>query len=320
MTKLVIQIPCYNEEDTIRAALDDLPRSIEGIDTIALQIIDDGCEDRTVEIARERGDVTVLPLGMHRGLGRAFHAGLEKALRSNADIIVNTDADLQYRGDDIPRLIRPILEKKAHMVIGDRGVLEVPHFPFFKRLLQYCGTRAVNLVSGTKCLDVTSGFRALSREAAAGLHPSGASTYTIESVVQVHSLGLPVAHIPIKTRPPVRKSRLITSIPGYIARSTAVLLRTTARYAPLRFLAPPGLGLFGAGFLIGVRYLYFHLHSARSGHIQSLLLATLLMNLGFLVISIGIIADLLATNRRISEEVFRATRKIPVEDENGLPE
>ena len=206
------------------------------------------------------------------------------------------------------------------MVIGDRGVLRVPHFPRFKRLLQYCGNRAVNLVSGAKCRDVTSGFRAISRKAAAGLHSSGASTYTIETAVQIHSMGLPVAHIRIEPRPPIRKSRLIKSIPGYIARSAAVLIRTTARYAPLRFLTPPGITLFGAGFLIGLRYVFFHFHSSRSGHIQSLLLATLLMNLGFLVISIGVIADLLATNRKISEEVFRATRNIELKNDDADPE
>ena len=319
MKKLVIQIPCFNEEATIIAALEDLPRSVPGFDSVEFIVIDDGCTDKTLEKALDWGVKHYVSFPENLGLSESFSAGIEKSLEIGADIIVNTDADMQYMGEDIPRLVEPVLNGTADIAIGDRGVSHVPHFSAFKRFLHRTGNIIVNLISGGNFRDVTSGFRAFSREAALRIHLSNETTFTIESAIQAHKLHLVLAQIPVETRPPVRHSRLIKSLSTYITSSAATLLRTTARYSPLRFFVPAGLVTLAAGSLLGLRFLYFHFSSGRTGHVQSLLLATLLFNLGFLIICIGLLADLIATNRRISDEALRRIRKLEHKREKKSP-
>ena len=310
MTKLVIQIPCYNEEETLPVALAALPRTLAGVDAIEWLVIDDGSTDRTAEVARAHGVDHIVRLPRHQGLATAFMAGLEGCLQAGADIIVNTDADNQYSAGDIPRLLAPILEGRAEMVIGARAIGEIQHFSPFKKLFQRLGSWMTRVVSSTDVLDAPSGFRAISRGAAMRLHVFSGFTYTIETIIQAGQKGMSVTSVPITTNRELRPSRLIKGVSGYMGRQVLTMVRVFATYKPFRFFAVPGAAAFGIGFLIGLRFLYYYMTEGGGGHVQSLILAALLMGAGFFLIVVGILADLLAVNRTLLEAVEWRLRKV----------
>ena len=256
MTKLIIQIPCYNEEDTLSVTLGDLPREVPGVERVEWLIIDDGSTDCTAEVARRCGVDHIVRLPVNQGLSRAFITGIWHSLAAGADIIVNTDADNQYCAADIPRLIQPILEGRASMVIGARAIASIHHFSPRKKLLQRLGSWVVRVASGTKVPDAPSGFRAFSREAALQLNVFNTHTYTLETIIQAGRRGIPIVSVPIRTNPDLRPSRLIRSLPVYLLRSAVTILRSFATYMPLWFFAGIGMLLFMAGIGLGLRYLY----------------------------------------------------------------
>jgi len=315
--KLVIQIPCYNEETTLPQTLRDLPRALPGVDQIEYLVIDDGSTDRTVQVARELGVHHIVQLGQHRGLAAAFLAGLEAALVAGADIIVNTDADNQYRGEDIVYLIQPILAGRADVVVGDRGVANVPTFSLLKRLLQQLGSWVVQQAAGVSIPDATSGFRALSREAALRTIVLSEYSYTLETLIQAGARRMAVEYVPVRVNPQTRRSRLMRNIPHYLVNSAATIIRTYTMYRPLRvFLFLGGLMIAG-GVALGLRYLYFFLFEHSAGHIQSLILAAILTIVGFQVCLIGLMADLIGFNRKIMEETLYRVRRLELEGRGG---
>ena len=302
--KLIIQIPCYNEEHSLPVTLAALPRQVPGFARVEWMVIDDGSTDATIEVARAEGVDHIVRLGRNQGLARAFAAGLEAALRAGADVIVNTDADNQYCADDIPKLTAPILAGEADLVIGARPIMDTPHFSRTKKALQLLGSMVVRMASRTQVVDAPSGFRALSREAARRLHVHGEHTYTLETIIAAGRKNMAVTSVPVRTNPDLRPSRLIRSLPGYLLRSAASILRSFAIYKPLRFFVGIGGLLFAAGFVLGVRYLYFFAIGDGVGHIQSVILSGLLLGMGFLTGLIGIVADLIAVNRRLLEKIL----------------
>jgi glycosyltransferase involved in cell wall biosynthesis len=308
--KLVIQIPCYNEDATLGTTLAALPKHLPGIDEIAVLVVNDGSEDRTLEVAREQGVAHVVDLRRRSGLARAFMAGLEASLAAQADVIVNTDADNQYCAEDIERLVEPILSRRADLVIGARPIDSIPSFSPLKRRLQRLGSRVVRLVSGTDVPDATSGFRALSREAALHLNVFDDYTYTLETIIAAARRGIPIESVPIRVNPPLRPSRLIRSVPRYVARSVYTILRIPFIYAPLKFFAVLGAVPFGLGFLLGVRWVYLYLQGGPRTHVPSLILAAVLLLMGFLLWILGLIGDLLAVNRRLLEDIQVHQRRI----------
>lgn len=312
--KLIIQIPAYNEEYTLSQTILDLPRSLSGIERVEVLVVDDGSTDRTAEVAREAGADYVIRLKQHQGLAMAFAVGLETALRLGADIIVNTDADNQYRGEDITKLIQPILNGEADIVIGDRGVATLEHFSPVKRWLQRWGSRIVGWASGIPVLDATSGFRAFSREAAMRLTVLSDYTYTLETLIQAGMRKMKVVYVPVRTNPQTRPSRLIRSIPSFLAISAVTIVRFYAMYRPLRVFTTIGTILVLGGVILGARFMYFYLQGRGTGHIQSLILASILSIIGFQVLLIGLIADLIQMNRRMLEEILYRTRKIDLKD------
>jgi glycosyltransferase involved in cell wall biosynthesis len=305
--KLVVQIPCYNEENTLAEALASIPRTIPGIDHVETLVIDDGSSDRTSEVARANGVDHIVRFTRNKGLAQGFMAGLDAALRVGADVIVNTDADNQYSGSDIPHLIAPILAGKADMVIGDRGVGTVAHFSWTKRRLQTLGSWVVRKVSGTRLPDTTSGFRALTREAALRINIVSEFTYTLESIIQAGKKRLAVAHVPI-TAHPTRPSRLFASPWEYVKRSAVTVLRIYATYEPLKVFTLLGSTLVAAGVSLGLRYAYFWWHGAVRGHVQSAVLTVLLLILGFQTLQWGLMADLIANNRKLLEDLLYRVR------------
>jgi glycosyltransferase involved in cell wall biosynthesis len=305
--KLVVQIPCYNEENTLAEALAGIPREIEGIDCVETLVIDDGSVDRTSEVARVNGVDHVVRFTRNKGLAQGFMAGLDAALRVGADVIVNTDADNQYSGADIPGLIAPILAGKADMVIGDRSVGTLVHFSWTKQRLQTLGSWVVRKVSGTRLPDTTSGFRALTREAALRINIVSEFTYTLESIIQAGKKRLAVTHVPISARP-TRPSRLFTSPWEYVKRSAVTILRIYTTYEPLKVFALLGSTLAAAGLLLGLRYAYFWWHGAVRGHVQSAVLSVLLLILGFQTLQWGMMADLIANNRKLLEDLLYRIR------------
>lgn len=311
--KLIIQIPCYNEEATLPLTLKGLPRSFQGVDEVEILVIDDGSTDRTVEVAKQQGVHHIVRLTHHKGLAAAFSAGLDACLRLGADLIVNTDADNQYVGEDIQRLIQPILNGEAEMVIGDRQINAVPHFSLIKKQLQRFGSWTVRQLSGTEIPDTTSGFRAFSREAAMRLNVISRFTYTLETVIQAGKKNIGLTHVPIRVNPQLRPSRLFSSVLGYIKRSTATILRIYTMYEPLKMFFTIGSIIFGIGVLIGVRFLYFYFSHRGTGHVQSLILAAVLMIVGFQVIMIGLLSDIIAANRLLIEEILYRIKKIEYE-------
>jgi glycosyltransferase involved in cell wall biosynthesis len=312
--KLIIQIPCLNEEKTLPVTLADLPKKIGGVDEIETLIIDDGSTDRTVEVARQHGVNHIVRLTNRKGLAEAFMAGLDASLKLGADIIVNTDGDNQYRGVDVARLIRPILDGKADMVVGDRQVERVVHFSPIKKKLQKLGSWVVRHVSGTDVPDATSGFRAYSREAALRLNIISRFTYTLETIIQAGKKNIALGHVKVATNGKLRESRLFTSIPSYIKRSISTILRIYTMYEPLKTFVKIGALIFAAGFLVSLRFLWYYFFvDGGAGHIQSLILSAVLMLVGFQVGLIGLVADLISGNRRLIEDCLYRVKKIEMD-------
>lgn len=308
--KLVIQIPCYNEEKTLPVTLKDLPKSIDGISEIEVLVINDGSTDNTEKVARENGVSHIVTLKRRRGLAVVFAAGIDAALKLDADIIVNTDADNQYKGEDIKRLVKPILEKKADIVIGNRKIEEIKHFSFVKKKIQRFGSRVVRYLSGLDIPDATTGFRAYSREAALKLNVISEFTYTLETIIAAGNKGITVENIEVSTNPELRKSRLFNTIPEYLVRSMATLTRVYTMYRPLKVFMGLGGIIFFLGFLIGLRFLYFFAIGKGGGHIQSLILCAVLLILGFQTMLLGMLSDLSSANRRLIEDTLSKVKKI----------
>lgn len=314
--KLVIQIPCYNEEKTLPVSLADLPKEISGIDVIETLIIDDGSTDDTQNVARQAGVNHIVSFSRNRGLAKAFMAGIEKSLEVGADIIVNTDADNQYRADDIPLLIEPILNQKADFVVGQRPISETEHFSRVKKILQKLGSWVVRVASKTDIPDAPSGFRAMNREAAKRLHVFSEYTYTLETIIQAGQKGFAVASVPVRTNKDMRESRLVKSIRSYVARSISTIIRVFMTYKPFRFFAVPGATCFIIGFLLGARFIYFYMVGDGDGHIQSIILSGILMTTGFLMSVIGLVADLISVNRKLLEQIDWRVKNIEEEIRN----
>jgi glycosyltransferase involved in cell wall biosynthesis len=307
--KLIIQIPCYNEEATLPQVIADLPRQLDGIDTIEYLVIDDGSTDRTVEIARQLGVHHILPLGSNRGLAFAFLQGLQYAARLGADLIVNTDGDNQYDARCIPDLIRPILEGRLDIVVGARPIESIEHFSWCKKKLQQLGSLVVRQFSGTDIPDTTSGFRAYSAEAAMKLHVFNRYTYTLETIIQAGHMDLRIGSVPIRVNPQTRPSRLISSLPAYIGRSASIILRSYITYKPLRTFLYASILPGTIGLALCIRYLYFFFTGHGKGHVQSLLLAAILLILTFLLWVLGILADLISANRKLLQEQLYLSRR-----------
>lgn len=313
--KLIIQIPCYNEAETLEIALNDLPKQIDGIDTIEYLIINDGSKDNTVEVAKNWGVHHIVNFKQNKGLAKGFMAGISECLRQDADIIVNTDADDQYCGADIEKLVRPILEGKADIVIGERPIDQTEHFSPLKKKLQHLGSWVVRKASNTDIPDAPSGFRAYSREAALQLNVVNEYTYTLEQIVQAGRTNIAIMSVTIRTNGELRPSRLFSSMFGYIKKSMLTIIRAYVMYKPLRFFTGLGMIPFVLGFLIGVRYLVLLVMGTATGNIQSLILCSLLMMIGVLIIVLGVLADTIAANRKILQEIQYHVRKMEYEQE-----
>jgi glycosyltransferase involved in cell wall biosynthesis len=312
--KLVIQIPCYTEAETLPATLRDLPKSIPGIDSIEVLVIDDGSEDGTAAVARAHGIKHVVRAPVNQGLARAFAVGLDYALKIGADIIVNTDADNQYRGECIAKLVAPILHHEAEVVVGNRNPGRLGHFSFLKRRLQALGSSIVRGLSGTSVPDVTSGFRAFSREAALRMNVVSDFTYTLETIIQAGTKQLSVVDVDIDVNPVTRPSRLFPNIRSYVVRSAITIVRIYALYNPLRVFVLIGGALLLGGFGIGVRFTIYYLVDGGAGHIQSLILAAIMLITGFQAILFGIIADLVGSNRRMIEDALLRIRRLELRE------
>jgi glycosyltransferase involved in cell wall biosynthesis len=308
--KLIIQIPCYNEEQNLGETLAALPRSIPGFDSVETLIIDDGSTDGTSGVARQAGATYLLRFPVNLGLARAFSAGLDAALKLGADVIVNTDADNQYRGADIALLVQPILAGQAEMVIGDRAPHRVKHFGPMKRLLQRVGSWVVRRLSGTTVPDAASGFRAFSRRAALRLNVFTTFTYTLETIIQAGKKHIPIAHVPITTNPERRPSRLFARLTVYLRRSISTLIRIYALYEPLKVFWRLGGVCVAIGTIIGLRFLFEYLAGEGAGHIQSLILAAVLLIVGVVTMLIGLLADLIAANRTLLEDTLFRMREL----------
>lgn len=309
MTKLIIQIPCYNEESTLELTLSELPRQLPGIDCIEWLIINDGSIDRTVEVAKQQGVDHIVNFEHNQGLAKAFMAGLEASLKAGADIIVNTDADNQYCAEDIPQLIQPILLGQAEIVIGARPIKKIQHFSPIKKLLQKWGSWVVRLASNTNIPDAPSGFRAISRNAAMQMNVFNEYTYTLEMIIQAGQKGMAITSVPIRTNRDLRPSRLVKSIPSYIQRSIFTILRIFMTYKPLRFFLTLGSIPFTIGFIIGVRWIVLFLLGTPKTHVPSLILAAILILIGFQLWMFGLIADVMAVNRKMLEDVQLRLRR-----------
>jgi glycosyltransferase involved in cell wall biosynthesis len=308
--KLVIQIPCYNEASTLPQTVHDLPCALPGVDEIDILVIDDGSTDRTAAVARDLGVDHVVQLKQNQGLAYAFMAGLKTALAAGADIIVNTDGDNQYRGEDIERLIQPLLNDEADIVVGDRGVAALEHFSPLKRLLQRLGSWVVEQAAGIPIPDATSGFRAFTREAALRLTVLSDYTYTLETLIQAGARRMKVAYVPIRTNPQIRESRLISSIPAFLMLSAVTILRFYIMYRPLRVFLSIGTTMIGGGVILGLRFLYYFLTGPGIGKVQSLILAAILTIVGFQICLIGLMADLVRLNRKMMEETLYRVRRM----------
>ena len=307
--KLIIQIPCLNEEKTLPLVVKDIPKKIDGIDKVEILVVDDGSTDRTSEVAEELGVDHIVQLSYNRGLAYAFMVGLDTALKFGANIIVNTDGDNQYNGCDIPKLIKPILENKAEIVVGDREVEKIKHFSLTKIFLQKLGSWVVRQLSGTSIPDVTSGFRAYSKETAMQINIVSKFSYTIESIIMAGKKNIPITHVAIRTNKKLRDSRLFKSTWGYLKNSIATIVRIYAMYEPLKVFSYIGGTSFFLGFILGCRYLYFFIVESTAGHVQSLILSAILIIVGFQIILIGLLADLISINREYIENSLHRIKK-----------
>ncbi len=306
--KLIIQIPCYNEAATLPIVLAALPRVVAGFDLVEWLIVDDGSSDETTAVAKANGVDHVVCHARNQGLARAFMTGLDACLSLGADVIVNTDADNQYNADDIPLLVQPILEQRAEIVVGARPIETIAHFSPIKRLLQRLGSWVVRVASNTDIPDAPSGFRAMSRTAARRLIVFNDYTYTLETIIQGGQKNMAIVSVPIRVNEDLRPSRLVKSVPSYIRRSIVTIVRIFVIYRPFRFFGTIGAVLFGAGLLLALRFVWKYLMGEGGGHVQSLILAALLMGMGFQTILIAFVTDLLAANRKLLEDLrYRAS-------------
>lgn len=303
--KLIIQIPCYNEEASLPITLNALPKQISGIDEIEILVIDDGSTDKTVEVAKANGVQHIVSMPHNCGLAKAFVAGINGALAQGADIIVNTDADNQYCADDIEKLVRPILNKEADIVIGTRPVSNISHFSLLKKALQKLGSWVMRRISSTQVEDAPSGFRAFSRAAALQINIFDNYTYTLETIIQARAKGLQLVCVPINVNPDLRKSKLVRNMFDYIKRSVFTMLRMFIIYRPFRFFSILASLFFISGLLIGLRFLYYYMFSHGSGHIQSLILAAILIITSVQIGVIAILSELFSINRKLLEDIQR---------------
>ena len=308
--KLIIQIPCLNEAETLAIALAELPREVEGFDTVEWLVIDDGSTDATADIARQNGVHHVVRHPVNRGLAVGFMSGLDACLRLGADVIVNTDADNQYCGADIPKLTAPVLAHEADIVVGARPINDTEHFSWVKKKLQRLGSWAVRMASKTDVADAPSGFRAMSRDAAMRLNVFNAYTYTLETIIQAGQSNLRIVSVPIRTNGDLRPSRLVKSIWSYVQRSLITILRVFIIYKPLTFFAFFGSFFTLVGLVAGVRYLYYFFDGQGSGHVQSVILCALGVIVGVLFFMMGMIGDLIATNRKLLEHIHLRVRRL----------
>lgn len=313
--KLIIQIPCYNEAETLEIALNDLPKHIDGVDEIEYLIINDGSKDNTVEVAKNWGVNYVVNFKQNKGLAKGFMAGLDACLRNGADIIVNTDADNQYVGEDIAQLIQPILDGKADMVVGERPIDQTEHFSPLKKKLQHFGSWVVRKASKTDIPDAPSGFRAYSRDAALRMNVVNEYTYTLETIVQAGRNKMAITSVPIRTNGELRPSRLFNSMMGYVKKSMLTIIRAFLMYRPLMFFSTLGgiMSLVGVG--IGVRFLCYLFAGTGAGHVQSLILASMMIILGVMTIIVGLQGDIIAANRKLLEDIQYHVRKLDYDQE-----
>ncbi len=308
--KLIIQIPCYNEAETLEIALNDLPKHIDGIDEIEYLIINDGSKDKTVEVAKNWGVNYVVNFKQNKGLAKGFMAGLDAALRCGADIIVNTDADNQYCGADIAKIVEPILKGEADIVIGERPIDKTEHFSFVKKKLQHFGSWVVRKASKTDIPDAPSGFRAYSREAGLRLNVVNEYTYTLEQIVQAGRSKIAITSVPIRTNAELRPSRLFHSMMGYVKRSMVTIVRAYLMYKPFKFFTMMAVIPLAAGLALGIRFLVLLAQGAGSGNVQSLILCSLLIMIAALIWVVGLLADVIAGNRKLLEDVQRRVRDL----------
>jgi glycosyltransferase involved in cell wall biosynthesis len=314
--KLIIQIPCFNEEQQLPVTLADLPRHLEGFDQVEWLVVDDGSTDRTIAVAREHGVDHIVRLTNHKGLAAAFQAGIDAGLKLGADVIVNTDADNQYEGADIPKLVEPILRGAADMVVGDRQIDTIEHFSALKKLLQRAGSWVVRQASSTHVPDTTSGFRAYNREAALQLQAVSKFTYTLETIIQAGKLLVAVDHVPVRTNPRTRESRLFPSTSAYVRRNALSIFRIYSQYQPLKVFWGGAVIMGLAALAVFIRFLVFFAespHNAARGHIQSLIAGAVLFIGAMLLGSLGVIGDLLDAQRTISQRTFERVRRIELQ-------
>ncbi len=308
--KLIIQIPCFNEEGALAATLQELPRRVEGFDSVEWLVINDGSTDDTEAVARAQGVDHVVRLNKNQGLSRGFMAGLDACIKLGADVIVNTDADNQYNAADIPLLVEPVVSGRADIVIGVRPIDTIQHFSLLKKALQKLGSWAVSVMSRVPVPDAPSGFRAMSREAALRLNMFNEYTYTLEMIIQAGQKNIVLATVPVRVNPEMRPSRLVKSIPDYVKKSIVTIVRVAVVYRPFRFFMSIGSLLFSIGFFIGLRFLYYYSTGNSTGHVQSLIFASILLGIGFQTMLVAFLADLLSVNRRLMEDVQYRVRKM----------
>jgi glycosyltransferase involved in cell wall biosynthesis len=308
--KLIVQIPCLNEAETLPATLRDIPRSIPGVGAVEILVVDDGSRDGTSDVARRHGVEHIVRFSQRKGLAAAFAAGMDACVKLGADIIVNTDGDNQYAGADIPTLIGPLLRGEADIVIGDREVQDLAHMSVMRKRLQWLGSWVVRQVSDTQVPDTTSGFRAYTREAALRMTIVSEFTYTLESIIQAGKKRMAIAHVPVRSNPRTRASRLFSSVWTYLKASAATIIRIYAMYEPLKVFGMIGLVVFGGGLAVSLRFVYFYLVGEGLGHVQSLIFAAVLLIVGFQIALIGLLADVISGNRKLLEDLLYRVRRM----------